>query len=184
MIIGKEACQNIRVVAMDQHEAYRSSVAENCPNADVVWDRFQIMQSFNEAVNDTRKELHHNLDKNDPIKPLTRGKYRFVFTKNRSSRTSKDQKHLESVFKMNSDFFRLELIREAMVSFFEARDENKAQEILDQIAFWIYDAKFIFLKRWVDRFQSKWNIAKNFLKYRVTTAVSEGINNVIKAIKR
>lgn len=71
-----------------------------------------------------------------------------------------------------------------MVSFFEARDENKAKKILDQIAFWIYDAKFTFLKRWVDRFQSKWNIAKNFFQYRVTTAVSEGINNVIKAIKR
>jgi len=124
------------------------------------------------------------VDLNDPIKPLTRGKYRFVFTKNRSSRTSQDQKHLESVFKMNSDFFRLELIREALVSFFEAGDENKAKEALDQIAFWIYDAKFTFLKRWVDRFKSKWNIAKNFFKYRVTTAVSEGINNVIKAIKR
>ena len=184
LLIGREACSKIKVVAMDQHEAYRASVNENCPNADVVWDRFHIMQTFNEAVNDTRKHLHSSLDKDDPIKPLTRGKYRFVFTKNKSSRTSKDQKHLESVFKMNSDFFRLELIREAMVKFFESRDESEAKEVLDQITYWIYDAKFIFLKRWVDKFHSKWGIAKNYFKYRVTTAVSEGINNVIKAVKR
>lgn len=184
MLLGKEACKEIRVVAMDQHEAYRSSVAENCPNAEVVWDRFHIMQSFNEAVNDTRKQLHDNLDNDDPIKPLTRGKYRFVFTKNKSSRSSKDQKHLESVFKMNADFFRLELIREHMAKFFESKAEEEAKEILDQMTYWIYECKFYFLKRWVDRFQSKWHVAKNYFKYRVTTAVSEGINNVIKAVKR
>ena len=48
----------------------------------------------------------------------------------------------------------------------------------------MYDAKFNFLKRWVDKFHSKWEVAKNYFKYRVTTAVSEGINNVIKAVKR
>ena len=52
------------------------------------------MRTFNEAVNDTRKEFYDNLDKNYPTIPLTGGKDRFVVTKNKSSRTSKDQKHL------------------------------------------------------------------------------------------
>lgn len=183
-IIGKEACKQIKVVAMDQHEAYRSSTTQHCPNAEVVWDRFHIMQSFNEAVNDTRKDLHDKLDSNDPLKPMTRGKFRFLFTKSTGKRTSKDQKHMEDIIKNNTDFFRLELIRERMASFFEERSIEAAKETLDQITFWIYDSKLIHLKKWIDRFQKRWDIAQNYFKYRVTTAVSEGINNVIKAIKR
>ena len=71
-----------------------------------------------------------------------------------------------------------------MVIFFEARDENKAKVILDQKTSGSTMQSSSFLKRLVDRVQSKWDVAKNFFKYRVTTAVSEGINIVIRAIKR
>ena len=98
-----------------------------------VWNSFHIMETFNEAVNDTRKYLHNKLDEDDLVRPLTRVKYWYVFTKNKSPTTPKDQKHLESVFKVNSDFFRLELIGEEIVIFFEARNKEKAKETLDQI---------------------------------------------------
>jgi transposase len=35
-IIGKKACAKIQVVAMDQHDPYKASVKEHCPNAQVV----------------------------------------------------------------------------------------------------------------------------------------------------
>ncbi len=41
-IIGKEACANIEVFAMDQFDGYRASTEEHCPQASVVLDRFHI----------------------------------------------------------------------------------------------------------------------------------------------
>lgn len=38
--------------------------------------------------------------------------------------------------------------------------------------------------RWYQRFERGWETAKNYFRYRVSSALSEGINNVIKSLKR
>lgn len=183
-IIGKKACRQIEVVAMDQHEPYKASVKEHCPGAQVVWDRFHIMQTFNNAINDTRMDLHERLDKKDPLKRLTRPKYKYLFTMNSSKRSVQDSSHLKDVVEANRDFLHLELIKERMISFFHCPNEEEALQVLDEIGLWIYQAGFIHLKRWYENFYSNWDTAKNYFKYRVSTAISEGINNVIKSLKR
>ena len=54
-IIGKEACAEIKVVTCDQHRGYAESVREYCSEADLVWDKFHLVQAFNEALNEERK---------------------------------------------------------------------------------------------------------------------------------
>lgn len=48
-IIGPENCKKIEVVATDQHTAYAASVEEYCPQATLVWDRFHLVQKFNDV---------------------------------------------------------------------------------------------------------------------------------------
>ena len=79
-ILGKERCYKIQVVALDQHRGYHKAVLKNCPNAVVVWDKFHIMQGFNEALNDSRKLLRNMLPKKHRSKLLD-GKWRFIFPK-------------------------------------------------------------------------------------------------------
>ena len=38
--------------------------------------------------------------------------------------------------------------------------------------------------KWHDNLELGWETLKNYFKYRVTTALSEGMNNVIKTQKR
>ncbi|MBU6376039.1 MAG: transposase, partial [Bdellovibrionales bacterium] len=45
LLIGKDACKKIEVVASDQHEGYAASIREHVPHATHVWDRFHLMQS-------------------------------------------------------------------------------------------------------------------------------------------
>lgn len=183
-IIGRKASKGIKVVAMDQHEPYKASTKEHCPNAEVVWDRFHIMQTFNKVINDTRMELHEELDKSDPLKQLTRPKYKYLFTMNSTKRNSTDARHLHDVVEANKDFMQLELIKERMISFFHCQKQEDALLTLDEIGVWIYQSGFKHLKRWFDNFYRNWDTAKNYFNHRVTTAVSEGINNVIKSLKR
>jgi transposase len=65
VLIGADACKKIEVVTVDQHDPYKASIEEHCPQAVIVWDRFHLMQSFSEAVNETRKELFEFLSKHD-----------------------------------------------------------------------------------------------------------------------
>ena len=184
VLLGKKACKKIEVVAADMHEEYAKAVAKHCPGATLVWDRFHVMQNFEKYVNDTRKALHEALRKNAAIKEKTRGQYRFVFLKKASRRTEAEQKHVDAVLKDNEQFMRLELIKERMITFFDQPDEYQARMVFHEVGTWIIEAGFEELKTWWWRMNNKWDQLANYFKHRVTSSVSEGINNVIKALKR
>ncbi|RYZ89963.1 MAG: hypothetical protein EOP04_05390 [Proteobacteria bacterium] len=56
---ARDAWQKIRVVAMDQHDAYKVSTEKNCTHAILVFLRFHSMQSFNTYDNELRIEGHN-----------------------------------------------------------------------------------------------------------------------------
>jgi transposase len=184
LLIGKEQAAKIEVVATDQHEGYAASIRENVPQAVHVWDRFHLMQLFEEAVNDTRKMLHEEQEKGSPLSQLTRGAYRFLFVKKSSRRTPEESAHIDDVLKENQGFAKLELIKERMLTFFDSQTEAEAKVIFDQIGDWIWQCRFTPLMRWYQNFEAGWETVKNYFRYRVTSALSEGINNVIKMVKR
>lgn len=183
-LIGAEAAKKITIAAVDQHEGYAASIRSHIPQATLVWDRFHVMQIFQEAVNDTRKELHEEQAAKSELHRLTRGKYRYVFLKKASRRTAEENEHVSDVLARNDRFAKLEIIKERMLSFFDQPSEDAARPVWEEIGEWIWQAGFTPLMRWYKNLDDGWNTLKNYFRYRVTTALSEGHNNVIKALKR
>ncbi len=184
--IGIKGCNKIKVVATDQHEDYIKSTKEYCKNAQHVLDRFHVMKNFEEAINECRKLLRKMLpisNKSELYLDIS-GKYRFIFLKRASKRTSEEQKHIEKVCKENKMFLELEIIKERMITFFDAKDANEAELIFLEVRKWIIEAGFPPLKRWWENLSKKWDSLKNYFTFKVTTALSEGVNNVIKSLKR
>lgn len=183
-IIGKKACHDIQVVAIDQYDGYKRSVKDNCPNATVVWDRFHLMQTFNEALNEERKTLHNSFPRGSDIQELTRGKYRFIFLKKPDRRTKDDQSHIDQVFLENAKFSQLEIIKERFYSFFDQRSEISALDVFCEIGRWIDQTDFQMMRRWYRHLERNWDTVKNYFTFKVSSALAEGTNNVIKALKR
>lgn len=183
-IIGPEASKHIDVVATDQHDAYAISVREHCPNATLVWDKFHILQNFENAVNETRKDLHEEQSKGSQMQLMTKPQYKYLFLKKAERRTLKENEHIDYVLKNNQMFAKLEIIKERMITFFDEPTAETAREVFDDVGDWIYQSGFKPLMKWHTELERGWETLKNYFTYRVTTAVSEGINNVIKAIKR
>lgn len=184
LIIGKKACEEIEVVSCDLHEAYAASIKEHCPKATLVWDRFHVMQIFDDAVNETRKGLHDDIATASEQKRLSRGKFRFLFLKKSNNRTETEKQHLNNLFKENEYFLKLEIIKEAMHEFFNAGNGEDAKTIFENIGDWIWQAGFKPLMKWYAEIAKNWSTLKNYFIYRVTSALSEGMNNVIKTLKR
>ena len=183
-ILGKDRCEQIEVVAMDQHDPYRLSVKENCPKAQVVWDRFHIIQSFENALNEERKDIHNKLSKESDLKYLACGTFKYLFLKKAKDRTKKEMRHIEKVAKENKLFYYLELIKEKMIHVFNNKTEQEALWDLAELEEWIAYCQFENLKKWFKHFFGNWGTIKNYFKYRVTSSLSEGQNNAIKALKR
>ncbi len=183
-VIGEQRCKEIEVVAMDQHNPYRASVQENCPNAEVVWDKFHIMQSFEMALNEERKDIHSSLDNKSKLNNLASGRYKYLFLKKEKDRTKQEQRHFERVARENTKFYAMDLIKERILHIFYERDELDALWILNEVEDWINFNRFKNLKSWFKHFMNNWETIKNYYKYRVTSATAEGINNVIKTTKK
>lgn len=182
-IFGAEACRQVEVVAIDQHDAFKASVQEYCPQAIVVWDRFHIIKNFEDAVNETRKEIIERTQ-HDVVKQRARGKYRFLFLKKASRRTESERDHIEEVMHLNHDFYKLELIKERMITFFDQPTLEEAKRVFDEVGDWIFQSHFKPLMDWHNRLEKGWETLKNYFTFRVTTSLSEAINNVIKSVIR
>lgn len=183
ILLGKEACSKIKVVACDQHEAYKLSVEQHCKNAVVVWDRFHLMQNFNEAVNEARKTLFSKKFP-DEVKRRLHGRYRFIFLKRASHRTKREEEHVKELMELNKEFFLLELIKEKFATFFDVEIKEEAMIIWEDLGLLIFKLYDWSLVKWYKNLEKDLNQVLLYFKYRVTTAVSEGINNVIKMLKR
>lgn len=183
-IIGEDRCREIEVVAADQFDGYKLSTIENCPNATFVWDRFHLMQNFQNYINDERMWLNEHMCKGE-LKRLTRGKFKQLFTKKSERRTKTENRHINQVMKDNQYFIYLELIKEGMHQIFDSNTAIEARSKFDEMGEWIDQAKVFYeLKKWWENFDNGWDTFKNYFKHRVSSSLSEGQNNVIKTLKK
>jgi transposase len=181
--IGPERCKKIEVVAVDQHEEYAKAIRSYCSRAKIVWDRFHIVRNFLDAVNETRKAIIAKLP-NAKKKLITSKVRKFLFLTKGVRRKPEDQATLEEALKDNEELAKLELIKERMISFFDAENETEGRKVFAQVGRWIREADFKPLFNWWKFMRGGWLTLRNYFKDRITSALSEGMNNVVKSIKR
>jgi len=88
------------------------------------------------------------------------------------------------IMKNNEAFKRLELIKERMITFFDAETESEALMILGEIDSWAKESGITTIKKFCAKLKKKWFYPTNYLVCKITTGESEGINVTIKALKR
>lgn len=180
-LLGQERCKKIKVVTCDQHRGYGESVAEYCPGADLVWDRFHLAQGFNEALNEERRkewEKYGDPEGDD----LLAGKYKYIYLTRASQRSELDRWHIEEVMGRNEKIAQLELIKEHYHKMFDEHDRDKANKMLTECYEWSREIKAHHLVKYF------WNLLdrkelQNYFKHRLTSGVSEGVNRAIKTLK-
>jgi transposase len=185
-VLGENARKKIEVVACDQHRGYAASVEENCPKATIVWDRFHIVQKFNEALNEDRKQELESLEPGGKMKEelgdLMNGKYRYVFLTKAKNRNATDQVHIDEVMRINEKIQKLELIKEHFHKIFDCNDAVEAKVMMADCYQWAFDARAWHVWKWIASIREEQKLW-NYFQYKVTTGLSEGINRVIKGIK-
>ncbi len=181
--IFPEACAKLQVVATDQHDECSRSIRDHCPNAVQLFDRSHLMRVFDDAENDARKRLYKMLPQPE-VRKLAKSKYKYVFLKGDARRTPEEKSHMARVMKDNESFYRLELIKERMLSFFDQGNEESFHEIIMQLRDWIWESGIPELESRWKCLAGQWKTLANYFNHEVTTALSEGVNNVIKSLKR
>jgi transposase len=169
-------------MATDLHEPYHKAIRLHCPNADIVLDRFHIMQLFNEAMDGFRKQQLDLASGTDEV-PLLKGQNKWLLLTREEKLSKTDRKLLEELKSLNERVVEALLVREYFIQFFQSPTLKLAKlawykllKLVKGVDIPAFTEFFRKLRAWSAEL---WN----YFKHRTTSAVIEAINHKIKATK-
>jgi len=178
---GKEKCRSVEAVCMDLWAPYLNSVRRYLRKATVVFDKFHVYSYLSEAIEAVRR--HEQQIADEKTGKLIKGT-RWLWLKAKGRLKRKEKYTLAEIMKINRRLQRAYVLKEDFDAFYASENAEEAAQFLKQ---WTRRCKqsglepFIALAkrliRWADGILS-------FFTHRITNGISEGINNLIKVLKR
>jgi transposase len=184
--IGEQACEKIESVALDGARTYISSSSKYAVNAMIVYDKFHIMQKLNWAVDMTRKlELNKaRKDGNDELINLTNCRQRFILLKNKNNLTENQSEYLKRLCEINKPIYEAMLLKESFLKVYDIQTPEEAQCYLENWIAGAFSSGVETFRSIAESFRDKLQYIINWFRKKISSAISEGINNKIKRLKR
>ena len=184
--IGEDNCKGIESVALDGARTYIASTGKYAVNALIVYDKFHIMQKLNWAVDMTRKQELRRARKenNNELVDLINCRQRFILLKNKGNLSESQAGYLKRLCEINEPIYKAMLLKESFLGVYDYEFPEEAQGYLEN---WIKDALSSAVETFriiAESFRDKLQYIINRFRKKISSAISEGINNKIKRLKR
>lgn len=178
--LGEGFCAQIEVVCCDMWKPY-IEVAKTCfPQAELVIDRFHVVKSLNEVLDQFRKELRRKSPEEEVFQPI-----KWLLFKKPAclGDTQKDQ--VEKALSQSWKLDELYTLRNSFNAIFDlAKDPMDCEH---QLSYWIEHAQQIAyppLDKFLKTLKNWMKPISAFATCRTTNAVTEGLNNYLRYFKR
>ncbi len=164
----------------DMSETFIGALEKWCPNATLVLDRFHIVKALNNAVDEVRKEEWRKADKSGKkgLKGL-----RWLIYKHSSNRSEEDTQTLKSLYMGNRRIHRSWVLKDEFEQFWEFSNIKRAEEFLDGWCKIAIRSRLESIKTFVETIRRHKHRLLPFVEIRLTNAVAEGLNRIIKIVK-
>ncbi len=172
--------EKIKYGTCDMGAAYIGAIETHCPNAELVLDRFHIAKAINDAVDDVRKEEWRDAtgDKRKALKGL-----RWILYKHPSNRTKNESKMLNSLRKSNRRIHRAWILKDEFNRFWDYKAPWAAERFLKRWGTTALKSRIEPIRKFVKTIRKHQHRILPFIGTRITNAIGEGINRVIKIVK-
>jgi transposase len=182
--LGKKGCGKIEAVASDGARGFLSSTKKHLTKAVIVLDHFHVKKYLNDAVDTVRKEELRKATQQDnkELSAILHCNKRFILMQN--TVTDKKTTILDKLESLNERVYQSMLLKEQFLSVYTAGDLQAAYRNLRA---WISAAIRSNIQPLVElgyKFFRKRHYVLNYFVGKITSAISEGINNKIKRLKR
>ena len=182
--LGIENSLKIDAVACDGARGFLSSIRQHAKNALVVLDHFHVKSYLNDALDTIRKEQLRKArkDKNADLADLLHCRKRFILMQGHPSKRQRNI--LEQLAKLNDEVYRAMLLKEQFLEIYRSDTRQTASVGLGQWITAAFRSGLPAFMELAEKFFRKRHFILNYFLRRITTAISEGINNKIKRLKR
>jgi len=179
--LGPEKVPQIEVAVVDMWDPYIASLHSRCPGADIVFDKFHVIKTINEALDEVRRK---EFAKADEQQRLTMKRKRFLILRRQKNLNDEQRETLMELMEQNDTLYKSYLLKEQLSDILEEKDASSG---FDRMKGWlanVTDAKIGPFTRCAETVKRYFYGIANYFRHGVTNAGSEGFNNKINIIKR
>lgn len=176
--LGPVFCQQIQAVSCDMWPAYRRASLACFPNARLVIDRFHVVKALNQALDRHRQDLRKGTPKEPVFKDL-----KWALFKARPD--AREAQTLQAACAKDLALEELVGLRQQFHALFEVAPD--ATWLYNQLTTWAKEAHMLALPVLAPFLKTLANWQEhiaNFAESRLTNAATEGLNNIIRYVKR
>jgi transposase len=177
--LGRRRSRTIQVACLDMWQAYLKAVQIHAPNAQVLFDRFHLVQHLNRAVDEVRRSEMRRLSGQEKT---SFKRTRFLLLKNPWNLRTEERERLSTLVRWNTPIVRAYYLKEAFQLFWSYRQSARAEEHLRR---WMHSAMRSRLqpfRKFVQRLRAHLEGVLAWTRLRVSNGALEGMNNKIKLV--
>ena len=170
----------VQCAACDMSDAYLGAIKHHCPNATLVLDRFHIVKAINEALDEIRKEQWRQAASHD--RKVFKG-LRWLLFKRSSNRSKKESRILNALSKANRRIHRAWVLKDEFDHFWNYKSPTVAEKFYHNWMTAALKTRLEPFKKLVKTLKKYKDHILAFIGTRITNAVAEGLNRIIKIVK-
>lgn len=177
--LGWRRGRSIRVVCCDMWAVYIDAVQKHLAHAQLVFDRFHVVQHLSRAVDDVRREAWRALS--GPDKSAFK-KTRWLWLKNPWNLKDDESRRLSSLCRRNLPIVRAYYLKEAFQRFWDYLYEGWASPYLTWWLRWASRSRLEPFVRFARMIRKHIDGILSWTKLRVANGALEGMNNKVKVV--
>lgn len=177
--LGPRRGHSIEVVCCDMWSAYVGAVRENLPQAQLVFDRFHIVQHLNRAVDQVRRETWRRLsgEEKSAFK-----RTRWLWLKNPWNLRHEEEQRLSALCQRNQPIVRAYYLKEAFQRFWDYVSEGWARPYLRKWLWWASHSRLEPFVRFARMIREHLAGIIAWTRLGISNAALEGMNNKVKVV--
>ena len=173
--------QGILAVAMDMGPAYQKAVRDDLPNADIIFDRFHVMQNFCKAMDNQRRAEFRKAD--DAQKELITGS-RYLLLKNSEKLNEAQHNKLQTLLHENKNINSIYILKEQLQTLWQNTTVASMEATLETWCQLADETDMTYIKKFAKSLRRHKVGICNYAKYHLTTARIEAGNVGIGLIRK
>jgi transposase len=178
--LGRRRARSIQVVCCDMWAIYLKAVRQHLPHAQVVFDRFHVVQHLNRAVDEVRRDAWRKLS---GMAKVAFKRTRWLWLKNPWNLKPPEQRRLSVLCgQTNQPIVRGYYLKEAFQRFWDYQSEGWARPYLHHWLWWASHSRLRPFVRFAQMIRAHLDGILAWTRLRVSNGALEGMNNKVKVV--
>jgi transposase len=178
--LGEGFCNQITDLSCDIWGPYISTIETCFPKANLILDRFHVVKLLNESLDNFRKQLRKDNKDEVAFKQL-----KWILFKQYHRLTDSQIDDLEAGFALSPALKEYYFLREKFHHILDNQsDVEQTIILLDEWVKNIQEKKITVFDSFIKTLQNHKQYIANFVKDNLSNAVTEGLNNIVRSIRR